>query len=104
MTYKFHHQLFSKAHGQPLESSGVVILRQNVIVLTALIWPNRFLSFTGVGRLVLPTARRITIAVIIIVIIGKISVPKCHLPFHIFQPPATHCLHCPPGDILSTPK
>jgi hypothetical protein len=103
MTYKFRRQLFSRAHGQPLEGSGVIVLGRIVVVLAALIWPNRSLSFTGVGSLVLPTARRIAIAVVII-IIGKIAVPKRHLPFRIFQPPATQCLHCPPDEILSTPK
>jgi len=103
MTYKFRRQLFSRAHGQPLEGSGVIVLGRIVVVLATLIWPNRFLSFTGVGSLVLPTAHRIAIAVVII-IIGKIAVPKRHLPFRIFQPPATQCLHCPPDEILSTPK
>jgi hypothetical protein len=51
----------------------------------------------------LPTAHRIAIAVVIL-IIGKIAVPERHLLFRIFPPPATQCLHCPPDEILSTPK
>jgi len=102
MTYNFHRQLLSRAHGQLLEGSGVVILGRIVVFLAALIRPNRFLSFTGVGSLVLPTACQIAIAVVII-IIGKIAVPKTHLAFRIFQPMATQCLHCPPDEILSTP-
>jgi len=102
MTYKFHRQVFSRAHGQLLEGSGVNILRQIVRVLAALIMPNRFHSFTGVGWHVLPTAHQIAIAVVII--IGWIAVLKHHLPFHIFQPPVTRCLHCPLDEIFSTPK
>jgi len=103
MTYKFHPQLVLRAHWQPLEGSGVIVLGRIVVVLTALIWPTRILSFTGVGSLVLPTTRRIAIAVVIS-IIGKIAVLKRHLLFSIFQPPATQCLHCPPDEIFSTPK
>jgi len=103
----FCRQLNSRPHGQLLEGTGAIVLRRIVVVLDILIRPNRFLFFTGVGSLVLPTTLRIAVAVFIIFIIfiiRKIAVPKHHLLFHIFQPLATQCLHRPPDEIFSTPK
>jgi len=61
-------------------------------------------SFTGVGSRILPTSLQISIATVIILIIGKVAVPKCHSLFRTFLPQATQCLHCPPDEILSTPE
>jgi hypothetical protein len=75
MTYKFRCQLKSRAHGQPLERSGVIVLGRIVPILAAVIWPNRFHCFIGVGSLAVPTTYGIAIAVVIIFIIGMIAVP-----------------------------
>jgi len=40
------------------------------------------------------------ILVVVVFIIGKITVPKRHLRFRIFQPSATQYLYCPPDEIL----
>jgi len=104
MTYKFRGEFCLRAHGEALEGSGVTIVGGMVIILDAVIWPFRFLSFTGVGTIVIPTARQIAIAIAIIHPIKEMTVPNCHLQFRIFQPLVTQCLHCPPDVILSTPK
>jgi len=100
----FRSQLFLTAQGQPLNGSGVIVLGRNVILRATLIWPNRLLSSTAVGCIVWPTTIRMAIAVVNIFIITKITLPKRHVLFHIFQPLATQCLHRTTDEILSTPK
>jgi len=101
--YKFHHNLFLGAYEQQLEGLDIVEVRPIVIDLAGLTWLNRSLSFTGVGSSVSHSAHR-NASGVVIVFIRKIQVPTRHLQFHIFQPLATQCLHCPPDEILSTPK
>jgi len=101
---KIHRKLCWRPHDHTLKGSDGIVLGQTVIVLASLICPNMFHFYTGVGSLVLPTALHMAISFIMIFIFRKITVRKRRLPFSIFQPSASECLHYPPGEIGSTHK
>lgn len=68
-TYKFSPQVFGSADWQPHWGSGVIVLGRIVIILATFIWVNTFVSFCGVGSHDLPSAHRMAIAIVIIIII-----------------------------------